>query len=300
MCNDVVRPHSNRYAADILALHERLKFHSLLSLPPDACAYQVRRPDGLVTLGLRTDQLDHRHLLALQGFRLAQYLKLGWICEDLIAARGMYCEPCHGVRNDDLHMVTVSPAGDILGFLGLVGSADPDGVSLHDPGRWQFPVERAHGISLAEHTRGEVVYSHEVRELKRFVHRRSMTDRDLRLRVSLELLLAAAHLFLQLPSTRYVVGDVEEQVALRHLVMVGLEVRLLEGTSPQLVGRDYLHPAYTMRTGVKPFVAAVPDLAGIATRAQQLECALSSPTALAAARSMLVGGVGPVQRVAAA
>lgn len=300
MCHDLVRPHSNRYAADILALHQRLNFRSLLSLPADACAYQVRRPDGLLTLGLRTDQLDHRHLLALQGFRLAQYLQLGWICEDLIAARGMFCEPSHGIRDDDLHLVTVSPSGEILGFLGLVGSADQEGLPLHDPDRWRFPVERAHGVDLADHIADSAVRSHQVRELKRFVHRRSMTDRDLRLRVSLELLLAAAQLFLQLPDTRYVVGDVEEHVALRHLVMVGLDVRLIEGTAPRLGGHDYLHPAYTKRGDVKPFVAAVPDPVGIGRRARQLEHALSSPTALDGARSLLTGGAGPVTRVSAA
>jgi hypothetical protein len=299
VCNDLVRPHSKRYADDILALHDRLNFRSLLSLPPQECAYQARRADGLLTLGLRTDQLDHRHLLALQGFRLAQYLKLGWICQDLIAARGMFCEPSYGVGEDDLHMVTVSPTGEILGFLGLAASADPEGVELRDPKRWRFPVERAHGVDLADHIGEGTVHSRQVRELKRFVHRRSMTDPELRMRVTLELLLAAAHLIGQLPSTRWVVGDLEEQVALRHLVLVGLDVRLIEGTSPHLAGRDYLHPAYTKRGPVKPFIAAVPDPRGIADRARQLAHALSSPTAMAGTRSMLTGGVGPVQRVAA-
>jgi hypothetical protein len=126
-----------------------------------------------------------------------------------------------------------------------------------------------------------------------------MTYRGMRMRVTLELLLAAGSLVLTLPDTRYVVGDVEEQVALRHLVMVGLDVRLIEGTAPRLTSGDYLHPAYTKRGEVKPFVAAVPDRAAIAARMQRLDAALASsqPTKLLGA--MLATDAGGVQRVAA-
>jgi hypothetical protein len=149
MCVETVRPKSQRYAADILALHEGLNFRSLLAVPAERSVYRAHRSDGVITLGLRTSQLTSRHLSALQGFRLAQYLKLGWICEDLIASRGMFCEPAHGSA-DDLHMVTVSERGDILGYLGLVGTPDPVGTELVDQARSLFPVESAHDINLAD------------------------------------------------------------------------------------------------------------------------------------------------------
>lgn len=298
MCIDAVHPRSHRYAADILALQDGLNFRSLLAVPVERSVYRVHRPDGVITLGLRTDQLTSRHLLALQGFRLAQYLKLGWICEDIIASRGMFCEPAHG-GDDDLHMVTVSDSGDILGYLALVGNADAAGLALDDPCRSLFPVERAHDINLAEQITEPGVRSDQVRELKRFVHRRSMTDRRMRIRVTLELLLAAGNLVLNLPSTRFVVGDVEEHVALRHLVMVGLEVRLIEGTQPRLTAGDYLHPAYTKRGDVKPFLAEVPDRLAILRRIQRLEVALASSRPTELLGSMLATEAGAVERVAA-
>src|SRR6478735_12694946 len=172
------RPTAGRYARDILALQERLNFRTLRDVERAAAAYAVRRPDGLVTLGLRTDQLSSRHLLGLQGFRLAQYLQLGWDCSDRIAAQGMFCEPTVGMRDDDLHMVTVDGNGHILGYLGLVGAGDSVPRPLDDPDRELFPVEVAHGINLFD-TVPTVrnVTADQVRELKRFVHRRSMTDK---------------------------------------------------------------------------------------------------------------------------
>ena len=80
MCTDGAGadPARERYAGAILALQERLTFRSLATLPE--VAYRADRADGLTTLGLRTDQLTARHLLGMQGFRLAQYLRLGWVC----------------------------------------------------------------------------------------------------------------------------------------------------------------------------------------------------------------------------
>ena len=74
MCTDGIQLGRGRYARDILALQENLNFRSLLQISSDEATYHARRPGGLLTLGLRTDQLTGRHLLGLQGFRLAQYL----------------------------------------------------------------------------------------------------------------------------------------------------------------------------------------------------------------------------------
>jgi hypothetical protein len=58
------RDASQRFARDVLALHEKLSFRSLLG--PATAARSVHRavrPDGLVTLALRTDDLESRHLM---------------------------------------------------------------------------------------------------------------------------------------------------------------------------------------------------------------------------------------------
>lgn len=300
MCKDGLRANHGRYARDILALQDGLNFRSLLKTGSADSTYHARRPGGLLTLGLRTDQLGDRHLLGLQGFRLAQYLQLGWVCEDVIASRGMFCEPTQGLRDDDLHMVTMSESGEILGYLGLVGTEDVTPLELRDPARAPFPVEKAHGINLFDVVdAGDAMTTDQVRELKRFVHRRSMTDRGLRLRVTLELLLAAGTLVLGLPTTRLVVGDVEEHVALRHLMMVGLRIRLIEGTQPQLTERDYLHLAYEKRATVKPFVAEVPAADEIAARMRRLDAVLSSNDPGSGTRQLIADCGGSLARVAA-
>ena len=99
-------------------------------------------------------------------------------------------------------MVTVDGNGQILGYLGLVGAGDSVPRPLDDPDRALFPVEVAHGINLYDAVPSvRSVTTDQVRELKRFVHRRSMTDRILRLRVSLELLLAAGTIVLPISRT---------------------------------------------------------------------------------------------------
>ncbi len=177
MCtHDRVQRH-RRYAEDILALHDGLNFRQLLRTGPDRAVYQRRRSSGPVTLGFRTDQLPERYLLGIQGFRLAQYLALGWVCEDAIAAGGMFCEPTSNLRDDDIHVVTLSSEGTILGCLSLTGS--PDGVPrrLGDITRSAFPVEQAYGIDLLGGLAADKT-SAQVRELRRFVHRRSLTRSD--------------------------------------------------------------------------------------------------------------------------
>jgi hypothetical protein len=267
-------PTRERYTRDILALQERLNFRTLSTI--QEFSYRAVRADGLLTLALRTDQLTNRHLLGMQGFRLAQYLHLGWVCPDAIAARGMFCEPTQGLNDDDLHFVTVSGDGRILGYLGLVTSKGGASLRMEDPDRTPFPVEIAHHINLAD-----VVLSvrrlttDRVRELKRFVHRQSMTDQVLRLRVTIELLLAAGTVVLEMP-VRTLVGDVEEHVALRHLMMMGLRIQLVEGTRPALADQHYLHHAYIKRAAVVPFVAEIPSSGQLARRLQRLQNLLDS------------------------
>jgi hypothetical protein len=285
-----------RYTGAILAMQERLTFRSLATLPD--VAYRAERADGLTTLGVRTDQLTPRHLLGMQGFRLAQYLRLGWVCSDAIASRAMFCEPTQALRPDDLHLVTVDAQGRILGYLGLAGV---DGARLMaDPERPAFPVEVAHGVNLADVVPDLAgTPAHQVRELKRFVHRRSMTDKLERLRVTVELLLAAGSVVLAMPEVRVMVGDVEEHVALRHLMMMGMETRLVEGTTPALDERHYLHHAYTQRAAVRPFVADVPSPEALGRQVRLLAELLESPDPIGCLRALVSDFGGHVERVAA-
>ena len=231
---------------------------------PASFTHFAERGDGLVTLAMKTRHLPHRYLIGLQGFRLAQYLQLGWACSDVAYRQAIFCEPLGVTHADDEHIITMSPSGRILGYVSLATNGDGESRDLFDPERAAFPVEEAHGINIFDRVAPLAgVGTHEVRELKRFVHSRTLTDRTQRLRVTLELLhglgqaVAAAS-----PAVRTLIGDVEEHVALRHLLMAGLEVQLVEGTAPQLTDRDLLR-ARVHRAGERQAVRLAPARRGV-------------------------------------
>jgi len=293
---------AERYARDVLALHDNLSFRGLLGAATAArSVHRAVRPDGLVTLALRSDDLDPRQLMGLHGFRLAQYLRLGWACREVVHDRAMFCEPPHAASPDDLHVLTLSGTGRILGYVALVGSGDPAPTLMSDPARRRFPVEVAHDLDLpALVPLPADLLTSDVRELKRFVHDQSLADRALRLRITFELLLGAGSALLRTdPPVRLFVGDVEEHVALRHLVLAGLDVRLVEGTAPVLPNSDYLHLAYVKRAAVKPFVAELPTPGELARRIAELEGVLAAPDLFAAATALPSSMPGTVERRAA-
>ncbi len=303
MCTTPTRGATRRYAADIVALHDRLSYRHLLDALPHAdLLHRAERGDGLVTVAAATEHLPHRYLLGLQGFRLAQYLQLGWACEEALHRSAGFCEPLQSLHPDDVHVVTYSSrSGRILGYLGLTTSGDLEPRDLHDPGRARFPVETAHRVDVFAAVPAPAgVRSDQVRELKRFVHSRTLTDKAQRLRVTLELLLGAGRTLVALePTVRVLVGDVEEQVALRHLLLAGLDVHLIEDTRPWLPHDDLLHLAYTRRGEVKPFVADVPECAELAGRVELLEATLTSADLFEAADAFSDAVRGSARRTAA-
>jgi hypothetical protein len=302
VCTTPASPTTRRYASDIVALHERMSYGRLLDhLPLDDLQHLAVRGDGLVTVAATTDQLPHRYLLGLQGFRLAQYLQLGWACEETLHRSAWFCEPVQSLHPDDVHVLTAhSRTGRILGYLSLTTSGEA-ARDLRDPDRARFPVEEAHRIDVFDRVPApDGVRSDQVRELKRFVHSRTLTDRAQRLRVTLELLLGAGRTLLSAePAVQVLIGDVEEDVALRHLLLAGLDVHLIEDTEPWLPDDDLLHLAYTRRGEVKPFAAHVPDGDGLRERIELLETALASED-LFEATDVFSGAVGgSTRRVAA-
>ncbi|MGY1822970.1 hypothetical protein [Geodermatophilus sp. SYSU D00079] len=303
MCTTPTSSTTRRYAADIVALHERMSYHRLLEhLPQGDLPHLAVRGDGLVTVAATTGQLPHRYLLGLQGFRLAQYLQLGWACEEALHRSAGFCEPLQSLHPDDVHVLTLSGrTGRILGYLSLTASADGDPRDLLASDRAPFPVEQAHGINVFTRVPAPPgVHTHQVRELKRFVHARTLTDRAQRLRVTFELLLGAGRTLVAVePAVRVLVGDVEEDVALRHLLLAGLDVHLIEDTRPALPDGDLLHPAYTRRGEVKPFVADVPDRGELLQRVELLEATLAAEDLFEAAGDLSGALRGTTERVVA-
>lgn len=300
MCHDASGERGARYAADVVSLHRNLSFKCLLSqVDPRHLIHVAQRGDGLLTVALQTQHLPHRYLVGLQGFRLAQYLQLGWICEDVMYSSAIFCEPVDAVHPEDVHVLTMSGSGAILGYLALAGPAEGEPADLLDPGRGRFPVEQAHHINLFDHVPGQPgVRTDQVRELKRFVHARTLSDRTQRLRITLELLYGMGQVLARItPTVRTLVGDVEENVALRHLLLTGLDVKLIEGTTPRLTEHDLLRHAYVQRSSVKPFVAHLPSEEEVQQRISLLEATLDSPDLFDATGRMSKSQRGVLTRV---
>jgi hypothetical protein len=301
MCHDSSGDAAVRYVADVVSLHRRLAYRGLAHrVPARDLLHRVERGDGLLTVAVSTRALPHRYLIGLQGFRLAQYLRLGWVCEDVVYSSALFHEPVRNICADDVHILTMNGQGAILGYLSLSAAGDGEPERLSDPGRSLFPVERVHAVNLFDHVAAlPGVRTDQVREVKRFVHSRSLVDRQLRLRVTLELMYAMACVLATLrPAVRTLVGDLEENVALRHLLLSGLEVQIVEGTTPRLADRDLLHHAYVERASVKPFVAHLPDEEGIASRIRLLRQTLDSPSLFDAASLLAHATHGSLTRVA--
>jgi hypothetical protein len=93
MCTTASGKPSGRYAADVVSLNRDLSFRNLVKLAQHDRAtvtHFAERGDGLVTLALKTRDLPHRYLIGLQGFRLAQYLQLGWACSDVAYRQAIF------------------------------------------------------------------------------------------------------------------------------------------------------------------------------------------------------------------
>jgi hypothetical protein len=270
-----------RYVQEIIDLNRRLRFGGLArNLRREKSAYVADHGFGMVSVAARTECIPRRYQLGLAGFRLAQYLQLSYASAQVVAERSMFCESIAGWHPADLHCVVLdSDSGELLGYVTLAHNGDNEAVSVLEEGRRsRFPCEVAHEIDLFTAVSApSTLLSREVREIKRFVHSRSLGDRTRRLRVSLELLLALSRTIeAEYPGIRALVGDVEPQVALRHLVMTGLDVKMVEGTAPWLPAGDLMHPLYTARSVVQPFFALVPERGVVAERVRRMEQAATS------------------------
>lgn len=301
MCHHTIGEPAVRFTSDVISLHRQLGFRGLVrEVGRDRLLHLEERGDGLLTLAVRSGDLPHRYLLGIQGFRLAQYLQLGWICEETVYSSALFAEPGHG-SSEDAHVICMDHEGVIQGYLCLTANGEGPAEDLHAPDRALFPVEEAHRINIFDHvppTPG--VRTDQVREVKRFVHARTLTDKTQRLRVTLELLYGMGRVLQDIrPAVRTLVGDLEEKVALRHLLLGGFEVQLIEGTTPALEQGSLLHHMYVARGSVKPFVAHMPDEDDLAGRLELLEQTLGSSDLFDATSAFGRATGGALHRVAA-
>lgn len=292
---------AQRYVRDIRHLHDALRWGRIYDeLASVHTAYRVRR-HGIVTVAAQTKDIPHRYLLGLAGFRLAQYLRVGYVSSEVTFRKALFCEPITSLHANDWHALALDQStGEILGYLELAGNGDSApqpvrGASNRNP----FPVEQAHRIDLfqaaaANHN----LTTHTVWEAKRFVHNGNMKRKDLRLRVSLELLLAVTRIIeSSYPDILAIVGDAEANVALRHVTLLGLHAAVVTGTVPWLPEDDFAHPMYITREVVEPFYAEIPDLVEVSRRAAIIDKVIDQPDIFTQAHLIMTEMPGTVDRI---
>jgi hypothetical protein len=254
---------SDRYVADIVRLHDRLSWRGL---PAAVQGEPLMRldgyGDGLTTLTVREGQLPERYLKGVLGFRLSQFLQLGWMDPGVVRQHTLFHEPIVPSRGPEtIHTVTLDDHGRLVGYIALVGSDDPEPLPLDDPSRSRFPAESAHRVDLLSALAEPGLTTHQVYELKRFVRARGMPRGLQRDRVPWHLILAIVRMHIATGGqTRVIVGDSTESGALRHLRLVGLDLTVVENTRPSLPRTELMWPSYEKDELAKPWAGRVHDL----------------------------------------
>lgn len=254
-------PARERYLSDIIRLHSTLDFRSLpdhVVGDPLYVAYDPR--DELITLTVEDDQLPLRYLNGIMGFRLVQYLRLGWISPQLVYERAVFRETVRhpeGVQN--VHTVSLcTRTGKIRGYISLGCSQDPVSLPLDHPDRGRFSTEVAHDIDLLTRFAADGMNTHQVFEIKRFLRDLDLPDSPATERVPWHLLLGLGRVISGSEGRmRVMLGDAKEKVAIRHFRLTGFDLQVDRGTSPWLPETDLMAPIYDQDVNAVPFVAPV-------------------------------------------
>jgi hypothetical protein len=256
-------PATARYVSDLARLHSTLRYGGLLDAieGPPLCRIEGLG-DGLTTVCVWEHQLPERYLQAVLGFRLSQFLQTGLMDRELVRRQALFHEalpgPSRGVET--IHAITLTGEGRIVGYVGLVGSADPEPLPLDSPVRSRFPVEIAHRVELLSDYAAPGLTTHDAFEIKRFVRDGTLPHGEQRNRVPWHLILACAKLGAMLDQIKLVLGDAGERGALRHLRLIGFDPRVVDGTTPWLPRSELMWISYELpvEKRAKPFVALVP------------------------------------------
>lgn len=281
---------TQRFVQDVIRLHERLRFSGLPDSVDGDPVHHHESGDGLITIGVRTSQLPHRYVLGIYGFRLAQYMRLGFVCRRLAHRHALFHEPLPPtIGVDDVHVLTLcARTGRITGYAGLAGARDPAPLPLDAPHRTRRSVERDHHVDLLSCYAAEGWTTHDVFEAKRLVRDQAMPRGDLAARVPWHLLMGWGRCLLALGGPRrrvLVVGDAKESGSLRHLRAMGLDLTVVEGTAPSLPRSDLLWPIFETAEQAKPFVGRLP--ATFAEDMTVIEAFLAEPVGAAPVGALL-------------
>jgi hypothetical protein len=261
------------YTRAIIDLHRSLRYPDLLDAVGErALAVVHGLGDGLTTVAFRPGDVRERHLDGVFGFRLAEFLAVELMDPRLARELALFGEPPDGTA---VHTVSLDADGRIVGYIGLLGSADAHGRPLSDPARARFPAESAHQVDLLSPFAGQVGCTHEVFEIKRFVRAGDLPPGRVRDRIPWHLMLALGHAGLVTGTVRLLIGDSREDGALRHLRLLGFDPLVFPETCPVLPQTSLMWLSYTRAARAIPFAGLVP--ANIPATLELISEALADP-----------------------
>ncbi|MDO4254013.1 MAG: hypothetical protein Q4C81_02540 [Kocuria sp.] len=266
-----------QFARHVMELHQKLTFtHLATSLHSDPI--HVRRRHSYTIVACHHHHVPLRYQIGIMGFRLAQYLRLGWASPQVVYNHRMFWEDLNHPNPNDFHIVALdNTTGSIVGYLGAEFISDEDDTrSIYFPDRPLFPVEKAHHINIADWLPSPNIRLGEIMEIKRFVRNPAIPE-SMRLLVPLELVLG----LMALTTARkthipWAVGDLEMHVALRYLEVFGVETQVIKGTQPALPPDDPMWPMYLRRCEVLPFIGRVQPRPGIGHTFEGIDMALDT------------------------
>jgi hypothetical protein len=258
---------ATHFAEEIVRMQGGLRYPGLReALKGEPLCCLERYGDGLMTLSFRQQQMPTRYLRAVFGFRLAQFLQAGLIDPEIVYRQSMFHESVEaGPGPDTIHTVSLTQTGQIVGYIALTGSPDRHPLPLDATDRCRFPAEAAHGVDLLSRYAAATRTTHSVREIKRFVRNHALPKGAQRERVPWHLVLAIMKVGASLgDEIQVVLGDASEAGALRHLRVMGLDLVVIDGTTPWLPRTELMWPSYLAppERRAKPFVALVPSRLG--------------------------------------
>jgi hypothetical protein len=293
---------AHAFCEELIHAGSQVRLPHLLQHPRAGALYHQPGRHGVAVTAVPTHELRRAELAGLLRFRLAQYLQVGFIDRQLVAAQRMRAEPASITASQDVHVVAGQPeTGEVLCYM-VMEQPPPagDGTRLRASDRALFPVERVHGRGV--YNRLPILPDlpvAKIRELGRFVkNQRPTVPRDQVSRAVLEVGVAMFRLVAG-PIRLYVdavIGDLEEHVAKVHLDFFHVPSVVVHGTVPYQPSASYLYPRYLRHT-VYPFATLTSDITAALPRLQAIENALAKPGRLgllALLRLRATGGTPPV------
>ncbi|MCX5124488.1 hypothetical protein [Streptomyces sp. NBC_00347] len=218
--------------------------------------FRSASPEGLLTLTVRGDQLPTAYLDDVYRFRLAQYLKRGWLNEEVAAAADLGAEPYDGHALQDQHTLVVEEdTGRLRGYGTLAHTRSPVQTLLGDAAHLPFVVERDYGLRLADEL-GASTPSHHVWEGKRLVRDYAMGRSQAAVSVPWWVYRGWAEGCLRALAEdgAAIVGDGKPGGAVLQLSLLGFHTRMLDVPANPADPTDLFAPMWDQQQRSYPFV----------------------------------------------